>query len=109
MSEIFPGIWRNAPVRVWPLLAGLVFIGLNAMRTRRSSAIPCLLLPLPGLLAANSISGLVHVPGNWPGFASGYLAGAALAFTLIFVAVIGASSGSVAGRALRVITPGNRP
>lgn len=161
MTQILLGIWQNAPVWVWPLFFVLVFIGLIAMRDRRSSIIPYFFYPLFGLSAANSIGALNHVPLSWITFSVCYLVGAGLAFrwqnslilqkagwtmkikgdritililmliffsnfvngvilsvapdlqeaivfTLVFVGVIGACSGSFTGRALRVITLGNR-
>lgn len=80
MSQVFVGIWQNAPIWVWPLFFVLLFIGLMAMRTRDSSCIPYFFYPLFGLSAANAINGLVHVPTSWIVFAFSFLVGVALAF-----------------------------
>ncbi|MEP4039086.1 hypothetical protein [Pseudophaeobacter sp.] len=161
MSEIFVGIWKNAPIWVWPLFFVLLAIGLFAMKTRNSSIVPYFFYPLFGLTAANSLMGLVHVPTSWIIFACFYMVGLAMAFrwqdglilekkdwtmrlqgdkitiiilmliffsnfvngvfeavapqvlntllyTVTFGGLIGLCSGSFTGRALRVVTLGDR-
>jgi hypothetical protein len=161
MSEIFVGIFQNAPVWVWPLFFVLFAIGLFAMKTRNSSIIPYFFYPLFGLTAANALLGLGHVPTNWIVFGCSYIVGVATAFrwqdglilekqgwtmrlqgdkitlfilmliffsnfvngvfeavapqvsgtilyTITFAGVIGLCSGSFTGRALRVVTLGDR-
>ena len=161
MSEIFVGIWQNAPIWVWPLFFVLLAIGLFATRTRNSSIIPYFFYPLFGLTAANALMSLGHVHTKWIVFACLYVLGVVVAFrwqdglilekqgwsmrlqgdkitmlilmliffsnfvngvfeavapqvgdslqyTIIFAAVIGICSGSFTGRALRVVTLGDR-
>jgi len=80
MSEIALGIWRNAPVWIWPLFVVLVAVGIMAMRTRDASLVPYLFFPLFGLSAVGAIGGLVHVPLNWIVFSIAYAAGLVPAF-----------------------------
>jgi len=80
MGELFLGIWQNAPVWVWPLFFVLLLIGSLASRTRQSSIVPYFFYPLFGLVAANAVSGLVHVPANWITFGAGFALGVVLAF-----------------------------
>ena len=80
MDQIVLGIWENAPIWVWPLFLVLVFIGLMAMRDRKSSIIPYFFYPLFGLSAANVIAGMGHVPMIWVVFSTSYLIGVGLAF-----------------------------
>lgn len=161
MSEIFIGIWQNAPIWVWPLFVLLLAIGLLAMRTRESSIIPYFFYPLFGLTAVNALVSLGHVTTSWIVFACCYVVGAMIAFrwqdglilekqgwnmrlqgdkitilvlmliffsnfvngvveatspklsdtllyTAIIAGVIGLCSGSFTGRAVRVVTLGNR-
>lgn len=54
MSAIFAA----APVWVWPLLALLLTLGLNAMRSRSTPALPFYALPLLGLLSLRSVLSL---------------------------------------------------
>lgn len=161
MNEVLSGIWQNTPVWVWPLFFVLLFIGIMAMRDRRSSIIPYFFYPLFGLTAANAVITMAHAPTSWIVFAVSYVIGmgvafrwqdrlvlqktgwtmflrgdrvtiwilmmifasnfvngvmggvaphvqTALGFTIVFAAIIGACSGSFTGRALRVVTLGNR-
>ncbi len=161
MSEIFVGIWQNAPIWVWPLFFVLLAIGVLAMKTRSSSIVPYFFYPLFGLTAVKALMGLGHIPTSWIVFASFYMVGLTVAFrwqdglilekkgrmmrlqgdkmtililmliffsnfvngvfeavaphvlstllyTVIFGGLIGLCSGSFTGRALRVVTLGDR-
>ena len=59
MSALF----TSAPLWVWPLLAMLLALGLNAMRTRTTPAWPLYGLPLLGVLSLRSVSALEA--SNW--------------------------------------------
>ncbi|MCF6320560.1 MAG: hypothetical protein L3J32_02185 [Rhizobiaceae bacterium] len=51
-------ILMGPPVWVWPLLAGLLILGLRASKTRRVPIILIYLLPLLGLISINAVVGL---------------------------------------------------
>ena len=76
MSQIITG----APIWVWPLLALLLAIGFNAMRTRQSPVLPLYFLPLLGILSLNSVNSVATVAGVWAVFAFAYFAGAYFGF-----------------------------
>ena len=71
MSQFITG----APVWVWPLLALLLLIGLNAMRTRQTLTLPLYFSPLLGFLSLNSVNGVATSAWVWVVFAFAYLAG----------------------------------
>lgn len=66
----------GAPVWVWPLLAGLLALGLHAGRDRESPVLPFYLLPLLGVSSLATAAGM---SGGWPvwlGFGAAYAVGA---------------------------------
>ena len=72
MSALF----TSAPLWVWPLLAMLLALGLNAMRTRTTPAWPLYGLPLLGVLSLRSVSALEAANWVWGVFALAYALGA---------------------------------
>ncbi len=76
MSQFLTG----APVWVWPLLAALLFVGFNAMRTRTSPVVLLYLLPLLGFLSLRSVNGVATSAGVWGVFLLTYLTGGALGY-----------------------------
>lgn len=73
-------ILSGAPLWVWPLLAFLVFFGLNATRARETLSLPIYLLPLLGLLSLNAVNSLQGAGYLWIVFAVAYLFGALAGF-----------------------------
>lgn len=80
VQQILLGIWMNAPVWVWPLLVGLILLGLAASRPRRSPVFLNLAIPLLGLLSLNSIASLPRADIAFAFGVAGYAAGAVWAY-----------------------------
>ncbi|WP_102866968.1 DUF6622 family protein [Pseudovibrio exalbescens] len=68
-------IVTGAPVWVWPLLALLIWAGLRSTRPRQTRIATFLLLPLIGIMSANSIASLANPVLAWTGFAVFYIVG----------------------------------
>lgn len=75
---MFKQILTGAPIWVWPLLLGLVLLGLKASKDRRALCLPSYFYPLLGLLSVSAVRGLGVGGLVWLGFAVAYLIGAVL-------------------------------
>ena len=75
LSDILTG----APIWVWPLLFGLVLLGLKASKNREALCLPSYFYPLLGLLSVNAVYALGAGGAVWLGFGVAYLVGAVLA------------------------------
>lgn len=69
-------VFTGAPVWVWPLLAGLLALGLHAARDRESPVLPFYLLPLLGVLSLATASRMSEGWPVWLGFGAAYAVGA---------------------------------
>ena len=86
----------NAPVWVWPLLIGLVVIGVRALRARRVPIWMVCLLPALGLLGVNSVAGLPEATvAVWLVFAVVWLASAAWGDRMARRLIVGRDGGRV--------------
>lgn len=66
----------GAPLWVWPLLALLIAIGLNSMRTRSAPLWALYALPLFGIMSLRAVLGLAPPAWVWLVFTGAYLLGA---------------------------------
>lgn len=82
LQTIYQSVFLGPPVWVWPLLAGLVLLGLRASRTRTIKAVVFYLLPLTGLIAVNTALKLPNPELVWPTFTVAYIAGILLGYRL---------------------------
>lgn len=80
MSQFLSGVAENAPIWVWPLLAGLVFLGFVSARDRSAPIALFYGLPFLGALSLNGIAALPQPMMAWGGFAIGYVAGVAFGY-----------------------------
>ncbi len=85
----------GAPLWVWPLLVGLVFVGLKASKDRTTLTLPIYFLPLLGLLSLNAVNGLSVEPKVWVLFAATYWIGATFGFRFQSSVVLGRSGKSI--------------
>jgi hypothetical protein len=76
--EFFTG----APVWVWPLLAGLVLLGLQSTRERSTKVQWVWILPLLGLLGLRTVLALPVGLSAWVGFLAGYALATLVGFRL---------------------------
>jgi hypothetical protein len=76
--HMLSNIVTGAPIWVWPLLVGLVLLGLKASKDRTALALPSYFYPLFGLLSLNAVNALGVGPLVWLGFGIAYLAGVLL-------------------------------
>ncbi|GLQ33893.1 hypothetical protein GCM10007939_01760 [Amylibacter marinus] len=76
MSDLFTGILNGAPLWVWPLLVGLIALGLITARTRWTSLVPFYFLPLLALISLQGILALDPQILVWPIYGIGYSIGA---------------------------------
>jgi len=74
LSDILTG----APLWVWPILVGLILLGLKATKDREALCLPSFFYPLFGLISVNSVTGLRASGLVWLGFGAAYLIGAFL-------------------------------
>ena len=88
-------ILLGPPLWVWPLLAGLILIGLRASRTRTVRATLFYLLPLMGLMSINTVMKLPNPQLVWPTFVITYVAGIFLGYRLQRRWLIGKSDANV--------------
>lgn len=98
-------LFTNAPLWVWPLLALLIVVGLNAMRTRQTLALAIYGLPLLGILPLRTVAGLEAAPWVWAVFAGAYALGAVIGFRFQAPRVLAKQSGRVRlrGEALTLV------
>jgi len=82
MTEFITGILTGAPLFVWPLLALLVFIGLRARQPRSVPVAVFYMLPLMGVMALRTASGLPAGAVVWTVFGLAYVVGAAAGYAL---------------------------
>ncbi|MEQ6203627.1 hypothetical protein ABMC88_11290 [Sulfitobacter sp. HNIBRBA2951] len=82
MAAFLTGIFTGAPLFVWPLLAGLVFLGLRARQARSVPVAAFYALPLMVLLGVRTTSALPAGVWIWAVFALAYGAGAVAGFLL---------------------------
>ena len=74
MSQLFTG----APVWVWPLLVGLIVVGVRAMRDREAPLWLIYTLPLMGVLSLNAVRGLPVGGSIWLVFVAAWIGGGLL-------------------------------
>ncbi|MBL1437008.1 MAG: hypothetical protein COB08_012540 [Rhodobacteraceae bacterium] len=86
------GILTGAPLWVWPLLAGLILLGLKASKDRRALCLPSYFHPLLGLLSVSAVHGLGVGGLVWLGFAVAYLVGAVLGHRFQGQKIVGKSA-----------------
>lgn len=80
--ELLNGIAGGAPIWVWPLLLGLIGLGVLSTRTRSVPRGFFYALPLLGLITLNSAMNLPQPLLVWPCFIMGFAAGAFVAHGL---------------------------
>lgn len=80
MSQFISGVANGAPIWVWPLLIGLIALGLLSSRDRTTPVALYYGLPFIGLLSLNSIASLPQPSTAWIGFALGYVVGVAYGY-----------------------------
>lgn len=76
------GILTGTPVWVWPVLVGLVFVGLRATQTRLIPVWLIYALPVLGVLSVRALIGLSPDYTAWCAFLLSYLGGMALGLSL---------------------------
>jgi len=96
----------GAPIWVWPLLAGLVVLGLQSTRRRSTKVYWVCILPFLGLLAMRTVLALPFAPVAWFGFLTGYGLATLAGFRLQSRWIISRQGNSVilAGEWLTLIT-----
>lgn len=72
----------RTPVWVWPLLIGLVFLGLRSTKDRVGPIWLYYAIPLIGLMGLRTIFSLPQGPVVWIGFAMAFLIGATVGYRL---------------------------
>ncbi len=72
------GIISGTPIWVWPLLVGLILLGLKASRDRTALCAPSYFYPLLGLLSVRAVYALGVGPQVWLGFGVAYVLGTTL-------------------------------
>lgn len=77
---MFVQIINGAPIWVWPLLVGLIFLGLRATQSRTTPYMPTYFYWLLGILPINAVNSFSPAPIIWIAFVAFYLLGAGLAF-----------------------------
>jgi hypothetical protein len=82
MTQIISGIAQGAPVWVWPLLVGLVVLGLLSTRDRAVPRQIFYALPFMGLITVNSLVALPQPQFVWPSVIIGFALGAFVAYGL---------------------------
>lgn len=75
MSQMLKGIATGAPVWVWPLLLGMIWLGLRARRPRVLPVWPAYVMPALGVMSVNSVRGLGGGDALWLVFGLAYLPG----------------------------------
>lgn len=88
-------IISGAPIWVWPLLVGLVLLGLRATKERRTPYLPIYFYWLLGILSLNAVNGLSPSPMVWAVFGGLYLLGAALGFQFQRRIIVTKSAGRI--------------
>ena len=75
-------ILEKTPIWVWPLLAGLIFLGLRSTRDRIAPLWLYYAIPLLGLLGLRNVFGLPQGVMIWVGFALAFFIGASMGYYL---------------------------
>lgn len=75
-------ILSGAPLWVWPLLDFLLFVGWRSVQERDVPLAAIYLLPLPGLLSVNTLTGMANPLGGLAIYAACYAAGASIGYRL---------------------------
>jgi hypothetical protein len=78
MTQLITG----APIWVWPLLVGLILVGMRARKPRTAPAAVLYLLPLLGILALRSVASLPAGSWIWVVFVVLYAAGVWIGYLL---------------------------
>lgn len=96
----------GAPYWVWPLLAGLIVLGLQSTRQRSTKVRLVWIMPLLGLLGLRTVLALPVGPIAWGGFLIGYALATLYGFRLQKRWVLSRQGNSVllAGEWLTLIT-----
>ncbi|MBY4893076.1 hypothetical protein KUL25_09900 [Rhodobacteraceae bacterium N5(2021)] len=98
-------IFTEAPLWIWPLLAGLVVVGLGALRERRVPTWMIYALPVLVVLALRSVAGLQPALPGWAVFAVVWVGSALVGYRLANRWVIARTDGHVRlrGEALTLV------
>lgn len=70
--EIMRGVATQTPFWVWPLLVGLVVLGLRARATRQSPVWPYYAIPFLSLMPLSAVSRMTQPMAAWAGFVIGF-------------------------------------
>ena len=82
-------ILKGAPLWVWPLFAGLVFLGLRAARPRRAHVYSVYLMPLFGFISLLAVARL-PLPGLYmPAYLAAYLIGIIFGYRIQAWCIVG--------------------
>jgi hypothetical protein len=80
LKQTLQGIATGAPLWVWPLLAGLILLGMRARKTRSGPVWPYYLIPFIGVMTLKDVAELAHPALAWGSFATSYCGSAFAAY-----------------------------